>query len=124
MGLATAVNNLCEDLADYASYLKRKARIVLLLIRFRRGIYITIILGHCLVPLMVLISLVFGLILYGIFGLFALNDQNFELINIKAVKNYGMSYKDKESNSIYKECLRFQIQETFFVIPLFLITFS
>ena len=68
MGAATAVNSLWEDLADYSSDLKSKASTVLILLGFRKGLHITILLGYCLIPLMVLIGLMFELeaVYYGI----------------------------------------------------------
>jgi len=61
MGAATAVNSLWEDLADYSSDLKSKASTVLIMLGFRRGLHVTILLGYCLIPLMVLIGLMFKL---------------------------------------------------------------
>lgn len=49
LGLTTAVNSLWEDLADYSSDLKSKARTILIL------------LGYCLIPLTVLIGFMFEL---------------------------------------------------------------
>lgn len=68
MGVATAVNSLWEDLADYSSDLKSKASTVLIVLGFRRGLHVTILLGYCLIPLMVLIGLMFklGAVYYGI----------------------------------------------------------
>ena len=68
MAMATAVNSLWEDLADYYSDLKSKASIVLIVLGFRRGLHVTILLGYCLIPLMALIGLMFklGAVYYGI----------------------------------------------------------
>ena len=70
IGVTTAVNSLREDLADYASDFKSQAKTLLLVLGFKRGIYITILLGYCLVPLMVLVGLMFGLglVYYSILG--------------------------------------------------------
>jgi len=70
MGVATAVNSLWEDLADYSSDLKSKANTFLVVLGFRRGLHATILLGYSLVPLMVLIGQMFrlGAIYYGIFS--------------------------------------------------------
>ncbi len=61
LGLTTAVNSLWEDLADYSSDLKSKARTILILLGFRRGLHLTILLGYCLIPLTVLIGFMFEL---------------------------------------------------------------
>ena len=68
MGVATAVNSLWEDLADYSSDLKSKASTFLIVLGFRRGLHVTILLGYCLIPLMVLIGLMFklGAVYYSI----------------------------------------------------------
>ncbi len=68
IGVTTAVNSLWEDLADYASDFKSQAKTILLVLGFKWGIYITILLGYCLAPLMVLVGLMFGLglVYYGI----------------------------------------------------------
>jgi len=61
MGVATAVNSLWEDLADYSSDLKSRASTVLIVLGFRRGLHVTILFGYCLIPLMALIGLMFEL---------------------------------------------------------------
>ena len=68
MAMATAVNSLWEDLADYYSDLKSKASTVLIVLGFRRGLHVTILLSYCLIPLMALIGLMFklGAVYYGI----------------------------------------------------------
>lgn len=70
IGVTTAVNSLWEDLADYASDFKSQAKTLLLVLGFKWGIYITILLGYCLVPLMVIVGLMFGLglVYYSILG--------------------------------------------------------
>jgi len=68
MGVATAVNSLWEDLADYSSDLKSRASTVLIVLGLKRGLLITILLGYSLIPLMALIGLMFklGAVYYGI----------------------------------------------------------
>ena len=41
MAVATAVNSLWEDLADYSSDLKSRASTVLIVLGFRRGLHVT-----------------------------------------------------------------------------------
>ena len=61
IGITTAVNSLWEDLADYASDVNTRARTMLIVLDFKRGLYVTIVLGYCLIPLMVLIGILFRL---------------------------------------------------------------
>ena len=70
MGVATAVNSLWEDLADYSSDLMGRAETFLVVLGFRRGLHATIVLGYSLVPLMVLIGLMFrlGVMYYCVFS--------------------------------------------------------
>lgn len=70
MGAATAINSLWEDLADYSSDLKGNANTFLVVLGFRRGLHVTILLGYSLIPLMVLTGLMFklGTVYYVIFS--------------------------------------------------------
>ena len=61
IGITTAVNSLWEDLADYASDFDTRARTMLIVLDFKRGLHVTIVLGYCLVPLMVLVGILFRL---------------------------------------------------------------
>jgi 4-hydroxybenzoate polyprenyltransferase len=61
IGITTAVNSLWEDLADYASDFDTHARTMLIVLDFKRGLYLTIVLGYCLIPLMVLVGILFRL---------------------------------------------------------------
>ena len=61
MGAATAVNSLWEDLADYPSDLQSRASTFPIVLGFKRGLKITILLGYSLIPLMILIGLMFEL---------------------------------------------------------------
>lgn len=61
VGVTTGVNSLWEDLADYASDLTSRARTFLIVFGLRRGIYLTILLGYLLAPLMILVGLMYRL---------------------------------------------------------------
>lgn len=61
VGMTTGVNSLWEDLADYASDLMSGARTAVVVLGYRRGIYLTIVLGYLLVPPMVLAGYAYGL---------------------------------------------------------------
>ncbi|UCH37654.1 MAG: UbiA family prenyltransferase [Candidatus Bathyarchaeota archaeon] len=61
IGVTTAVNSLWEDLADFISDSEGHAKTVLVMLGFRRGLMMTIVLGYCLIPLMVYIGFLFSL---------------------------------------------------------------
>ena len=61
IGISTAVNSLWEDLADYHSDFEAKARTMLVILGVKRGLYLTIIMGYCLIPLMILVGVLFNL---------------------------------------------------------------
>ncbi len=61
IGVTTAVNSLWEDLADYASDSTSGSRTVPIIFGFRKGLFITIIMGYIMIPLMVLVGLLFQL---------------------------------------------------------------
>ncbi|PVX24850.1 MAG: hypothetical protein CW691_06295 [Candidatus Bathyarchaeum sp.] len=61
IGVSTAVNSLWEDLADYKSDFNAHARTLLIVLGFKRGLYLTIIMGYSLIPLMILVGVLFQL---------------------------------------------------------------
>jgi 4-hydroxybenzoate polyprenyltransferase len=61
IGVTTAVNSLWEDLADFISDSESHAKTLLIVLGFRRGLLMTIVLGYCLIPLMVYIGFLFSL---------------------------------------------------------------
>lgn len=61
VGVTTGVNSLWEDLADYASDLGSRARTFIIVFGLRRGIYLTLLLGYLLLPLMILVGLMYRL---------------------------------------------------------------
>jgi 4-hydroxybenzoate polyprenyltransferase len=67
IGVSTAANSLWEDLADYESDFTSNARTLVVVLGFKRGFFITVVVGYCMVPLMVLVGILFQLsILYFI----------------------------------------------------------
>jgi 4-hydroxybenzoate polyprenyltransferase len=61
IGVTTAVNSLWEDLADYASDFSSGSRTIPVIMGLKRGLFFTIIMGYCLIPLMVLVGILFQL---------------------------------------------------------------
>jgi 4-hydroxybenzoate polyprenyltransferase len=61
IGVTTAVNSLWEDLADYASDFQSSSRTVPIIFGFRKGLFLTIIMGYSLIPLMVIVGVLFEL---------------------------------------------------------------
>jgi 4-hydroxybenzoate polyprenyltransferase len=61
MGISTAVNSLWEDLADYKSDFNAKAKTTLVVLGFKKGLYLTIIMGYSLIPLMLVVGMLFQL---------------------------------------------------------------
>ncbi|MCW4021673.1 MAG: UbiA family prenyltransferase [Candidatus Bathyarchaeota archaeon] len=61
MGISTAVNSLWEDLADYKSDFNAKAKTTLVVLGFKKGLYLTIIMGYSLIPLMLIVGMMFQL---------------------------------------------------------------
>ena len=61
IGLSTAANSLWEDLADYESDFAANARTLVVVLGFKRGFLITVLVGYCMVPLMVLVGILFQL---------------------------------------------------------------
>jgi 4-hydroxybenzoate polyprenyltransferase len=67
IGVTTAVNSLWEDLADYASDFGSGSRTVPIILGFRKGLFLTIIMGYVMIPLMVAVGFLFqlGWVYYG-----------------------------------------------------------
>ncbi|MCW4010443.1 MAG: UbiA family prenyltransferase [Candidatus Bathyarchaeota archaeon] len=61
IGVTTAVNSLWEDLADYASDFHSGSRTVPIIFGFRKGLFLTIIMGYAMIPMMVFVGLLFQL---------------------------------------------------------------
>jgi geranylgeranylglycerol-phosphate geranylgeranyltransferase len=61
IGVTTAVNSLWEDLADFASDFHSGSRTIPIILGFRRGLFLTVVLGYVMIPLMVLVGLLFQL---------------------------------------------------------------
>jgi 4-hydroxybenzoate polyprenyltransferase len=61
VGVTTSVNSLWEDLADYKSDFSSGSKTVPIIFGFRRGLFLTIIMGYVMLPLMVCVGLQFQL---------------------------------------------------------------
>jgi 4-hydroxybenzoate polyprenyltransferase len=61
IGVTTAVNSLWEDLADYASDFSSGSRTVPIILGFKKGLFLTVAMGYCMLPLMVLVGVLFQL---------------------------------------------------------------
>jgi len=61
IGISTAVNSLWEDLADYKSDYSAHAKTTLVILGFKRGLYLTIATGYSLIPLMIIVGILFQL---------------------------------------------------------------
>jgi len=83
MGISTAVNSLWEDLADYHSDFDAHARTMLVILGIKRGLYLTIMMGYSLIPLMILVGVLFNLSLLYFIVLTALIGY----ISIRLVQN-------------------------------------
>lgn len=95
VGLATAINSLWEDLADYGSDLESGARTIPIVLGLRRGLYATIVGGYCLFPFMVLVGLLFHLsILYYII-LFSLTAYISIRLVLERSLLFGSTYNEK-----------------------------
>ncbi len=97
IGVSTAVNSLWEDLADYKSDFNAKSQTMLIVLGFKRGLYLTIIMGYCLIPLMILVGVLFHLTLIYFIVLATL----IAYISIRLIQNrhllFGNSNADTES---------------------------
>jgi 4-hydroxybenzoate polyprenyltransferase len=92
IGITTAVNSLWEDLADYASDLANGTRTVPIILGLRRGVFFTIIMGYCLIPLMMLVGILFQLHLIYYFILSAVTT----FISLRLYQNrVTLSRKDQ-----------------------------
>ena len=83
IGISTAVNSLWEDLADYVSDFDARAQTMLVVLGFKRGLFLTIIMGYCLIPLMILVGILFQLSLLYFIVLTALISY----LSIRLVQN-------------------------------------
>jgi 4-hydroxybenzoate polyprenyltransferase len=61
IGVTTAVNSLWEDLADFASDFQSGSRTLPIILGFRRGLLLTVVLGYLMIPLMVIVGALFQL---------------------------------------------------------------
>ena len=99
IGVTTSVNSLWEDLADYISDYNSQARTIPIMLGFKRGLYITILLGYFLVPLMIVVGVLFRLsILYYLILSILVSYITFNLIQ-KLIIN--KTFNDSPSSMIF-----------------------
>ena len=100
IGASTAVNSLWEDLADYKSDIDGKAQTMLVVLGFKRGLYLTIIMGYCLIPLMILVGVLFQLTLLYFIILAALIGY----ISLRLVQNRHLLVRgsNADTESMFK----------------------
>ncbi|MBT8171565.1 UbiA family prenyltransferase [Candidatus Bathyarchaeota archaeon] len=106
IGVSTAVNSLWEDLADYKSDFNAQAKTVLIVLGFKRGLYLTIILGYSLIPLMIVVGLLFNLtIIYFIVLAGLITFISFRLIQKRQIlfKNQNQETMLKLGESFAKD---------------------
>jgi 4-hydroxybenzoate polyprenyltransferase len=81
VGISTAVNSLWEDLADFRSDYSSNAKTMLVLLGVKPGIYLTILMGYSLVPLMIIVGVLFKLnMLYFIVLLVLISYLSFRIV--------------------------------------------
>ena len=104
IGVSTAVNSLWEDLADYKSDFNAHAKTTLIILGFKRGLFLTIILGYSLIPLMIVVGVLFHLtivyfvILTALIGYISLRlIQNRKLLSGKTGQDHETMLKLGES---------------------------
>lgn len=95
IGITTAVNSLWEDLADYASDYDARARTMLVVLGYKRGLHATIAVGYCLIPLMILVGILFQLNLLYFLVLTALVVY----ISIHLVQNHHILFGGFEDHT-------------------------
>jgi 4-hydroxybenzoate polyprenyltransferase len=95
IGITTSVNSLWEDLSDYASDLTNGARTLPIILGYRRGLFFTIMMGYCLIPLMILVGMLFQLHVIYYVILSALTA----FISLNLVQNRAVLYRDNEKDA-------------------------
>jgi 4-hydroxybenzoate polyprenyltransferase len=100
IGLSTAANSLWEDLADYESDFAAKAQTLVVVLGFKRGFFITVLVGYGMVPLMVLVGILFHLSLLYFLILGAL----IAFLSIRLIQHRNALFRSKniELNALLK----------------------
>lgn len=97
VGLSTAVNSLWEDLADYKSDFDAGARTMLVVFGFKRGLYLTLLMGYCLIPFTILVGALFQLsMLYFVVIAALICYESLRLVQNRQVL-FGGSNSDSEA---------------------------
>lgn len=97
VGISTAVNSLWEDLADFKSDFSARARTILIVLGIKRGVYLTVLLGYCLIPLMILVGVLFQMnLLYFVILAALISYLSFRIIKNRKIL-FGSSSTDLEA---------------------------
>ncbi|PVX26617.1 MAG: hypothetical protein CW716_05670 [Candidatus Bathyarchaeum sp.] len=100
IGLSTAANSLWEDLADYESDFAANARTLVVVLGFKRGFFITVLVGYLMVPLMVLVGILFQLsLLY-----FVILGVLIAFLSLRLIQHRNALFRSKniESDTLLK----------------------
>jgi 4-hydroxybenzoate polyprenyltransferase len=99
IGVTTAVNSLWEDLADFASDFHSGSKTIPILLGFRRGLVLTVVLGYVMMPLMVLVGILFQLPLIYYIILTTLAG----FITLRLIQKRQTLFKDKaDTQKLFK----------------------
>jgi 4-hydroxybenzoate polyprenyltransferase len=95
IGVTTAINSLWEDLADFASDFHSGSRTVPIILGFRRGLLLTVIMGYVMLPLMFLVGMLFQLPLVYYAGLTTLAG----FITLRLIQKRRTLFKEDKADN-------------------------
>ena len=95
IGVTTAINSLWEDLADFASDFSSGSRTIPIILGFRRGLLLTIVMGYVMIPLMVLVGVLFQLPLIYYAALTALAS----FITLRLIQKRHTLFKEDKADT-------------------------
>jgi 4-hydroxybenzoate polyprenyltransferase len=95
IGITTAINSLWEDLADFASDFHSGSRTIPIIMGFRNGLLLTVIMGYVMLPLMFLVGMLFQLPLVYYAGLTALAG----FITLRVIQKRRTLFKEDKTDN-------------------------
>jgi 4-hydroxybenzoate polyprenyltransferase len=95
IGVTTAVNSLWEDLADFSSDFHSGSRTIPIILGFRRGLFLTVVLGYAMIPLMVIVGVLFQLSLFYYVTLATLTS----FITLRLIQKRQTLFKEDKADS-------------------------
>jgi 4-hydroxybenzoate polyprenyltransferase len=95
IGVTTAINSLWEDLADFASDFHSGSRTIPIILGFRRGLLLTVIMGYVMLPLMFLVGMLFQLPLVYYAGLTTLAG----FITLRLIQKRRTLFKEDKADN-------------------------